>query len=76
MRQDTQPWCRSPWLTVTEGARYLRMNETEFARLVDTGKIASFRRGKRYRLVNTSDLDVWMRSQPSGAKVPEALRSA
>ena len=66
----------SPWLTVTEGARYVKKRKKDFTHLVDTGVIPSTKHGKRCRLVHTADLDAWMRSQPSGAKVPEALRSA
>lgn len=75
MRQDTQPWCRSPWLTSREAAAYLRMGLDEYRPLRDGGAIPTYKRGKAI-LAHTQDLDAWMRSQPSGAKVPEALRSA
>lgn len=76
MRQDTLPWCRSPWLTVTEGATYVRMRVPEFRAKVDSGEIPSCRRSERARFVDARILDEMMRSLPSGAKVPEALRSA
>ena len=75
MKQDMPHWCRSPWLTSREAAAYLRMGLDEYRPLRDGGAIPTYRRGKAI-LVHTSDLDAWMRSQPAGAKVPEALRSA
>lgn len=64
----------SPWLTVSEGAAYMRMDATEFTAKVNTGEIPSHRRSKRARFVDARVLDELMRSLPSGAKVPEVLR--
>lgn len=65
---------QSPWMSAAEGCKYLHMRESEFDRLVNVGEIPSYRRG-RTRFVHSDDLDTYMRSLPSGAKVPEMLRA-
>ena len=66
----------SPWLTVSESAAYARMGLSEFRRKVRSGEIPSYRRGERYTLVNTADIDAWIRSFPSGAcEMATAARS-
>lgn len=64
----------SPWLTVPEGAAYMRMSATKFTAMVNSGEIPSHRRSKQSRFVDARVLDELMRSLPSGAKVPEVLR--
>lgn len=63
-----------PWLTVSEGAAYMRMSKTEFRAKVATGEIPSHARSKRSVFVDARVLDEIMRAMPSGAKVPDALR--
>ena len=58
---------QSPWLTIPESAKYARVGLTEFRKLVRSGEIPSYRRGERYTLLNTADIDAWIRSFPSGA---------
>lgn len=65
---------QSPWLTVPEGAAYVRMGRTEFTAKVNRGEIPSYQRSKRARFVDSRELDMLMRSLPSGARVPEAAR--
>lgn len=55
------------WLTVSEASAYARVGLSEFRKVVRSGEIPSYRRGKRYTLVNTEDIDAWIRSFPSGA---------
>ena len=57
----------SPWLTIAESAKYARVGLTEFRKVVKSGEIPSYRRGERYTLINTQDIDAWIRSFPSGA---------
>lgn len=65
----------SPWLSTREGATYLRMGFGEFRKVVARGEVPSYHRGNT-NFVCTDDLDEWMRSLPSGAKVPPVLRQA
>ena len=65
----------SPWLTVPEGAAYTRMRLTEFRAKVACGEIPSYKRSKKSVFVDARELDAMMRSLPSGAKTPEALRA-
>lgn len=57
----------SPWLTVPEGASYLRMGLTEFRARVKSGEIPSFKRSERSVFVDARTLDSIMQSLPSGA---------
>lgn len=56
----------SPWLNVEQAASYLHMRESRLTALVKSGEIESHRHS-RAALVHTSDLDAWMRRQPSAA---------
>lgn len=66
---------QSPWLTVAEGAAYVRMSPGAFRTLVDTGEVRSYARCERYRFVDARELDELMRSLPSGSKAHPALRA-
>ena len=81
---QTERWSRwmsagfsqSPWLTIPQASRYVRMRDGAFRRLVKSGEIPSYRHG-RTTLVSASDLDMWMRRQQSGANViATALRQS
>jgi hypothetical protein len=50
------------------------MGRTEFTAKVNRGEIPSYQRSKRARFVDSRELDMLMRSLPSGARVPEAAR--
>ena len=66
----------SPWLTIPEGASYLRMGLTEFRKKVKSGEIPSFRRSERSVFVDARTLDAIMQSLPSGAcEMATAVRS-
>ena len=66
---------QSPWLTIPQSARYVRMRDGAFRRLVKSGEIPSYRHG-RTTLVSAQDLDMWMRRQQSGAaQIAMAARS-
>lgn len=64
----------SPWLTVTQAARYVHMDQNRMRELVYAGTVQSHMRGSRGIFVHTDDLDAYMRSMPSAARVPVELR--
>ena len=68
-------WLKSPWLTVPEGAAYLRMGLTDFRTKVKSGEIPSYRRSERGVYVDARVLDSIMRSLPSGAGVMATKRT-
>lgn len=55
---------RTPWLTVSEGAKYCRRRESELREAINDGVIPAYRKGERYTLVHVSDLDKWVMSDP------------
>lgn len=66
----------SPWLTVAEGATYLRMTKDELYDLINRGRVESRKRGKRGTFLRVEWLDAYMMSLPSASKVAPALRCA
>lgn len=74
-RKRSEP-IQSPWLTIPEAATYCRQDYKEFKQLVDTGKIESHRRGPHSVFLEIPILNAYMRSLPSGAKVPAILQDA
>lgn len=65
----------SPWLTLPQGAAYIKMDPQPFRELVYSGEIPGYRRSSKRIFVNRDDLDAHMRSLPSASRVPEALRA-
>ena len=66
----------SPWLTVPEAARYLRMTKDGAYALVRSGRLRSVRRDTR-TFVRVTWLDEYMESLPSGAcAMAEALTTS
>jgi len=63
----------SGWLSVREGARYMRRGLNEFEGMVRTGTIPCYQPDGR-RLVNTEDIDAYIRRFPYRAEVPEWAR--
>jgi hypothetical protein len=57
----------SPWLTIPEGASYLRMGLSTFRAKVQSGEIPSFKRSERAVFVDARTLDAIMQALPSGA---------
>lgn len=64
----------TPWLTLPQAAGYVQMAPQELRELVYAGAIPSHARSEKRVFVHTGDLDEYMRSLPSGARVPEGLR--
>jgi excisionase family DNA binding protein len=63
----------SPWLTIDEGAAYVRKGRTTFRQLVRGGEVPSYDMGGM-TLVNRDELNAWVRSHPSGAcEVAQAM---
>jgi excisionase family DNA binding protein len=52
---------RGELLTIDEAARYIRMGKTTFYECVKEGKIPFFRPPKGKILLDTADLDDWLR---------------
>lgn len=64
----------TPWLTLSQAAGYVQMAPQELRELVYGGFIPSHMRSEKRTFVHTDDLDAYMRSLPSGARVPAELR--
>lgn len=74
MKDDTKS-VTSPWLTLPQAARYIQMDLQTFRKLVYGGAIPSRKRSEKRIFVKTDWLDEYMDALPSGARVPEVLRS-
>lgn len=63
---------RSPWLNVTDAARYVHVKRERMRQLIASGEIESHMVGAG-KVVHTDDLDAWVRSQPTASVLPERL---
>lgn len=55
----------TPWMSVTEGAEYLRLSPAMLRKLIASGKLEAHGVGRR-RLVHRDDLDALVRGGGSG----------
>lgn len=57
------------WKTLTEGAHYLNMRKSTLSSIVhaENTPIPAYKRGRAY-MVNTRDMDNYMRSLPTAAE--------
>jgi excisionase family DNA binding protein len=55
----------SPWLTVSEGAEYVRASDERTVRAaIKNGDIPAYTYGKSQIRLKASDLDAWLEARP------------
>jgi excisionase family DNA binding protein len=59
-KQEEKP-VRGQLLTIDEASAYIRMGKTTFYECINTGKIPFFRPPRGKILLDTADLDDWLR---------------